>query len=165
MSGEGVRRLSKSDLLQGRDQVHYVYFEELGGEIPLRPLTDGQWAQIQAIKSSGGILRGRPVMDADGDIDMSKTELALEIDVAKASEKDYEADALTVMYALADGSRWTLEDVKQLRPAGIVQKIAKKVREISGVLPEQLSALESFRRQSGGSGNRDSAPSGVSASG
>ena len=132
-----VKRLTKADLLQGKDAVEYIYFEDLGGEIPLKPLTDGQWSQIRTIKFSGLTAKGKPgTKNPD-----------IEYDMSKIRENAHEAAALAVSYSIADGATWTVNEVKNLRPAGIVEKIAAEVFRITGVSPDEGSEFTKAQEQ------------------
>ncbi len=128
-----IRRLTKSDILNGNKDVKYVYFEDLGGELPLRSLTDGQYAQVEAVRTRGSRLKGMPTLDKDGNPDMEKSNMGVEIDMEKMTEAEHEADCLAVFYGIADGASWTVTDVKQMTPPGIVAKIAREIYIVSGV--------------------------------
>lgn len=166
---EEIRRLSKVDILSGKRREIAFYVEELGGEIILRPLTDGQWEQIKAVKSAGGRLTGNPVMSADGNVDRraSSESMKIEIDLKAASEQEYEADCLAVAYSLSDtrvsGETWTVNDVKRMEPPGVVRKIAMKVYAITGVSKEAADWAESFREDQRGITDSTVAPDGVPA--
>lgn len=141
-------KLSKTDILEGRDSEHVVYFEELGGEIVLRPLTDGQWARISAIKGDIGKIVTKPSYGKDrlGSIS-GVADMLLEVDLKRATENEAEADAQAVAYSLSDpqGEKWTVEDIRKMKPAGVVKKIAAKVYYISGVSKEAAEWAKSFR--------------------
>ena len=138
--------LTKAQILQGRNAVHHEFIKVLGGEIALRSLTDGQWAEIEAIQARGGKVRVvKPVTGADGSIDMAASELDVVIDLEGAAKAEHEADAWAVKYAMADGEVWTLEEVQGLRPAGVVREIAERVYELSGVRKRRLDEARRFR--------------------
>lgn len=153
-----VKRLDKSAILNGSAQVHYEHVEELGGELALVPLTEGQWAQVSVIKSSGIKMVGNPKFDADGRPDFAdvSSNFTMEMDLKKINECDFEADVLAVSYSLSGGTgeTWTVEDVKKIRPAGIVPRIAKVVYEITGVTPAQIQEVQNFRGKPGGTKSR-----------
>lgn len=163
-----VKRLSRADILSGRRREHVFCVEELGGEIVLRPLADGQWAQVMAVKSAGGKLTGRPVMDKFGNVDRkaSGESMLVEIDLKTATEQEYEADCLAVAYSLSDtrpgGETWTVNDVKRMEPPGVVKKIAMKVYAITGVSKEAVDWASSFRADGRGSADSPVTPDGVS---
>jgi len=152
---EAVNRLTKAQILEGTDQVFYEHFAALNGEVALVPLSDGQYAQVEAIRSGGAEMVGTPVMTPEGDVDRAKSSenLQFKIDMQKATEHDHEADVLAVAYSLSGGTgeQWTDRDVKSIRPPGVVKAIAAKVYEISGVQQQQIEQVRSFRGKSGGS--------------
>lgn len=166
---EEIKRLSKADILSGRRREIAFYVEELGGEVILRPLTDGQWAQIKAVKSAGGKLTGNPVMDEEGNVDRKATggNLRIEVDTKIAAEQEYEADCLAVAYSLSDtrikGETWTVDDVKRMEPPGVVRKIAAKVYAITGVSKEAAEWAKSFRADERGTTDSTTASDGVPA--
>ena len=157
-----VTRLNKAAIINGTAQVHYEFVEELNGELALAPLTEGQYSQIEAIKGSGIKMKGRPVMDKDGNPDFEKISenLEMEMDLENMTRNDFEAEVLAVAYSLSGGTgeHWTVDDVKSIRPPGIVSRLAKVVFKISGVSPAQIEQVRSFREKSGRAGNRKSAP-------
>lgn len=118
-----ARRLTKADILQGRNKIHYVYVDELGGEIALRPLTDGEWAEVEETRLKGMKAKGKPGSDNPD----------MELDIADIHRADFAADCLAVAYSMAD-SEWNIADVKSL-PAGMAKKIANEVYKITGVDP------------------------------
>jgi len=140
-----VKRLTKVELLKGKENVEYVYFQELDGELPLKPLTDGQWAQVRTVRFSGMTAKGKP----------GSKNPDMEFEIGKLREQAYEASVLAVSFAIADGETWTVDDVKSLKPAGIVEKIAKEVFRITGVNPdigaeftkEQEKEAKNFRKK------------------
>lgn len=156
-------RLNKAAILNGRDQVYYEYFEELKGELELHPLTEGQFSQVAALRATGQKLSGKAMMGADGDIDRTATtaNLELTIDLQKAQEMEFEADALAVAYALSSRHEtWTDREVKQMRPPGIIKKIAQRVYKISAVGPQQIEQVRSFRDEHRGASDGDTTPGG-----
>lgn len=153
-----IKKLDKSAILNGAAQVHYEYVEELGGELALVPLTEGQYSQVSIIKSSGIKMKGNPSFDAEGRPDFSNvaSSFTMEMDLEKINESDFEADVLAVAYSLSGGTgeHWTVEDVKKIRPAGIVSKVAKVVYSITGVTPAKIEQVQNFRGKQGGSKSR-----------
>jgi len=139
------KKLTKADILQGTNKVEQVYIEKLGGTIPLRPLTDGEFAQIDAMKTAGLKIKGKP--QTEGKKQGKKSDLEaqeMEIDIEAMQKNDFEADCLAVSFAIADDEKWTVEEVKQM-PAGSAKEIAKAVYQLSGATPEGASDVKSFR--------------------
>ena len=151
---QDVKRLTKADIITGRDSVTYFYVEEFDGEIALHPLTEGQFNQVQQIKSAGSSLKGNAVMGEDGEIDKVATakNLEINIDSTKASKYEFEGDATAVAYSMSsrDGEKWTVEEVMEMRPPGVVKKIANEIYKISQVSKEQAEHIASFREDFGG---------------
>lgn len=162
-----IVRLSRADIIKGKNNIRYVYFEKLGGELPLRPLTDGQASQIEAVRTRGTVLKGMPKMDANGDVDVDGSDLDLTIDLEKASSASFEADALAVFYGIAETERndqWTVNDVKRMQPVGIVNEIASVIYQMSGIKPKGRKVLEEaerFRQDQGGAPDITDAHDGV----
>ena len=55
-----MAKLTKADILKGASQVRTQYFETLGGELDVRPLTEGEWAEIESMRGSGAKITGSP---------------------------------------------------------------------------------------------------------
>jgi hypothetical protein len=144
-----VTRLTKAAILNGKDQVFYEHFEELGGELALRPLTEGQFSQVTAVRAAGAELSGNAVMDANGEVDRKATgeKMTIKVDMEKAAKMEFEAEVLAVAFSLSSdkGDTWTDKEVKSLRPVGIVKKIAEKVYAITGAAPKQIEQVKTFR--------------------
>jgi len=131
--------LSKSDILNGESTPHEVYFERLGGSLVLYPLTDGELEQVESIALKGQTVKGRADKSGSG---MPEE---IEFDVEKSSKAQYESNATMVSISLSKGGeKWTVNEVKQLRPAGIVKEISAKVNAISRG-QEKVEEAESFR--------------------
>ena len=61
-----MEKLTKADILKGVNNVKTQYFDKLGGEVEVRPLTEGEWAEIEALRGSGAKIKGRPTFDKSG---------------------------------------------------------------------------------------------------
>jgi len=161
--------LTKADILQGKDNVQNVYIPELEGEVALRPLTDGQMAQVKVIQSAGIQFRGAPgraqgLKETKGVGALSELEAlqamgdTLEFDISEVTKNEYEAKCLAVSYALSVNETWTIQDVKNLRPAGVVDVIAKVVFDMT--IPKR-EEVETFREERGGQGDPGPASAGI----
>lgn len=162
------RRLTRADLLAGRNRVEYVYFEELDGEIGLRPLTDGEFARVEAMKASGGLtLKARPGVVRGNRAQVDTESMEMDINLEQMTAKAYEADCQAVAYAMVDEKPWGMNEVRQLQPPGIVKKIAAEVYRISGATPASAKEAEFFRQNGGGAdaagADSGGAPAGVDA--
>lgn len=145
-----VKRLTKAEILAGRDFIHYERVKELGGEIGFRPLTDGQYAQVEAIRAQGTTLRGKPSFDQKGDIDYQDAmgNMEMVIDAAKTTELDVQADATAVAYSLSGGGEtWTVDEILGLSPPGLVKILAGIVYKISKVNEVKVQEIKNFRNK------------------
>lgn len=144
-----VIRLTRADILKTKDEPQWVNIDILGGEIPLVPLSDGEWAQIENKIVSGlttkASKRELEKVKAVGEKELE--DYKFDIDIAAIQQNDYEADCMAVAFCMADGEKWTVEDVKQIKPPGAVEEIAKKIYDISGVSKEKKKAVKSFRKK------------------
>ncbi len=143
-----MAKLTKADILKGVDQVKTLYLESMGGEVDVRPLTEGEWAEIEATRGSGAKIKGSPKFDKNGNFDIRgmQQDLQVVIDSKEMQELEFEAKAKAVAYGLStEGEVWTVDEVRQLRPVGVVNEIAEFVFEISGVTEETSQEARSFR--------------------
>lgn len=144
--------LSKSDIINGKNNIQTVEFPELNGELLLRPLTDGEYHRvIKAITGKGIGNFGITPTIKDGEIDKDATmeTVKLDLDVGVLEENSFKANCLAVSLSLThdeNDEKYTQKEVEQF-PAGIVEKIAAKVYEITGVNdPKNMQAqMKSFR--------------------
>lgn len=158
------RKLGRAELLKGADDTQEVSIRALGGAtIEIRPLTSGQFAQVDAIRNRGTKLEGQPVMDRNGNPDMENTKFNLSINMEDMTSSEFEADALAVFYGVVGDYNWTVDEVKQIKPAGAVSEIARKIYQASGVMRSQREALDRFRKEPGRSEDGEAEPDGVSA--
>lgn len=146
-----MAKLTKADILKGSNQVRTKYFEKLGGELDVRPLTEGEWAEIEALRSSGAKIKGKPTFDKSGNLDIKSMQqnLQVEIDSKEIQLMEFEAKAKAVAWGLSTSSdnQWTVEEVKQLRPVGVVDDIAGFIFKISGVTEEGAEEARNFRQE------------------
>lgn len=146
------KKLTKSEVLLGKDLEIIMHVDELEGDLVLHPLTERQYAQVMAIRSGGTKMKGAPVYGADGNIDKeaSMSSMSMEIDLEDSMLREFEANATAVAFSLSSnkpgGEHWTVDEVMEIRIPGLVEKIAKKVMEISTFEDKEA---ESFRKKSG----------------
>ncbi len=107
------------------------------GQVKIRPLTTTEYQQVKSRK-----LRGFTTTAKAGQADNN-----IVIDLEKATQNDYEADCMAVSMAMVE-PRLSVDEVKRIKHAGITDKIAKRVYEISGITAEAIKELEKFRQQS-----------------
>jgi len=151
------KRLTKADILQGKDAVHEIEVAEWGGSVSVRPLTEGEYAQVEALKGSCAKLGGGAVYDEEGNVDRLKTaeNMSVEMDMQQYVQKEFEGNVMAVAFAMSIEEEWTAEEVKRLKPPGVVAKIAYEVYSLSGV-SGGLEAIQKFRQGSRGATNRKS---------
>lgn len=146
-----MAKLTKADILKGASQVKTQYFEKLGGELDVRPLTEGEWAEIESMRGSGVKIKGSPKFDRNGNFDIRSVQKDLQvvIDPKEMQMLEFEAKAKAVAWGLSTSSdnQWTVEEVKQLRPVGVVDDIAEFIFKISGVTEEGAEEARNFRKE------------------
>lgn len=146
-----MAKLTKADILKGVNNIRTQYFDKLGGEIDVRPLTEGEWAEIEALRSSGAKIKGKPTFDKSGNLDIKSMQqnLQVEIDSKEIQLMEFEAKAKAVAWGLSTSpdNQWTVEEVKQLRPVGVVDDIAEFIFKISGVTEESVEEARNFRKE------------------
>lgn len=146
-----MAKLTKADILKGVNNIRTQYFDKLGGEIDVRPLTEGEWAEIEALRSSGAKIKGKPTFDKNGNLDIKSMQqnLQVEIDSKEIQLMEFEAKAKAVAWGLSTSpdNQWTVEEVKQLRPVGVIDDIAEFIFKISGVTEESVEEVRNFRKE------------------
>lgn len=146
-----MAKLTKADILKGVNSIRTQYFDKLGGEIDVRPLTEGEWAEIEALRSSGAKIKGKPTFDRSGNLDIKsmRQNLQVEIDTKELQLMEFEAKAKAVAWGLSTSpdNQWTVEEVKQLRPVGVIDDIAEFIFKISGVTEESVEEVRNFRKE------------------
>jgi hypothetical protein len=135
--------LSKADILKGKDRRVEFFVEELGGAMVLSPLTCVQWAEVQAMQAEGLSIVGDAKDIARGD----SSKMQMSLNTQQLTRAEFNSKAFAVKCSLGDD--WTIDEVKSITPAGLIEKIAQKVYEISGVGGGQAAVLESFRQNGG----------------
>jgi len=150
----------KAQLLKGA-----AYFEDLDvpelvrddfdGVVQVRPLTDGEQAEVEALTMSGQTVRGQ--------VGQRPTEQT--VDVVESAKGQQRARRLRVAYGLSvNGDTWKPGDVAKLPPAAVT-RISRKVRELTGGEGGLDDAAAAFRGDTAGSGDGDPAPDGDAAGG
>lgn len=160
-------RIRKSDVLKGTGKRESV--EAMGGTFIIRPLTDGEVAEVQELIYKGlseQAIAALPALAKRAKValktgksleDMNFDGLTLPTEDLMAFKKnETDANKVAVAYALScDGEEWTSEDVAKL-PVGIPRKIAQAVFKLSGVSSDQeentAAAVGRFC-ETGGPGN------------
>jgi len=112
MNGKG--RLTKEDILKGKERRESLYVKEYDAEIVIRPLTDGELTEIFSLLGSV------PLKD-DGTPDFSKMDVT----------KNFEALRLAASLGLVE-PKLTVNEVAEMK-FGVPEFIGTRVLEISGV--------------------------------
>ena len=136
----------KDRILKGKDFVKKINIKELGGDIQIRPLTEGEWTEISSRSVKSAKTEFTPIFNKEGVIDREKTKESIKFnfDVETLQKGDFEKNILTCKYGIKEEGL-TEEDLRQLSPPGIIKKIADEIYKISGIEEEELKALQFFR--------------------
>ena len=163
-----AQALTKAELLKGKEAVRTVPIEALeGGEVMIRPLTDGEFHEIQQLFVEAVTMKLdiSPEEMQSGELVTDETKLSSRvdttIDVGQFARADYKSSLLAAAYGLSvNGVKWTKKEVMQL-PPGSAEQIADEVYDLSGARPEQEAVLRRFRGDSTGtSDDQDSTDGG-----
>ena len=139
------RLLTKEEILKGTNKKGTVFVKELGGDIEIRPLNEEQWAEIEAkigVNIDLNIAYGK-----DGKPDKKQTEknMKMNMDIEKLQKIEFEKKLLACKYGMTIPI--TEEELKNISPPGIIEKIANAVFKISNVSEAQLQELKMFRKE------------------
>jgi len=108
------KRLTKEDVLKGKDRLENLYLKDYDAEVVIRPLTDGELSEIFS-------LIGSVPLREDGTPDTSKMDV----------NKNFEALRLAASLGLVE-PKMTVAEVAEMK-FGVPEFIGTKVLEISGV--------------------------------
>ncbi len=122
-----VKRLTKSDILEGARKRVNLYIKEYDAEVVIRPLTDGELTKLFE-------LLGEIPLREDGTPDFSKIGLS----------KNFELLRHAAAIGLVD-PKLTVEELEQMR-FGVPEFIGMKVLEISGVVRSEAEARKKGER-------------------
>jgi len=136
----------KERVLKGKEYTKKIMIKELGGEIEIRPLTEEQWTEISARAMKSAKTEFTPVFDKRGEVDKEKTKdtIKFNLDIELLQKGDFEKNILTCMYGIVEEGL-TEQELRQVSPPGIIEKIANEIYKISGIGEEQLKSLQFFR--------------------
>lgn len=110
----GKRKLTKADILRGKERHETLYLNEYEAEVLIRPLTDGELTEVFAFL-------GTVPLNDDCTPDMSK------IDVAR----NFNALRFAASQGLVE-PKLTVDEVAEMK-FGVPELIGTKVLELSGV--------------------------------
>ena len=114
MLKESMKRLTKEDILKGKDAHEEIFIEEYDAQVVIRPLTDGELTEIFS-------LIGAIPINEDGTPDIDNMDVM----------KNFEALRKSASMGLVD-PKLTLEEVSEMK-FGVPEYIGTKVLELSGV--------------------------------
>ena len=143
--------LTKQQILEGIGGTEEVFIEQIGDTVTIRPLTDGQWARVQAVATDGL----KMIMRKQGS--------EQEVDAGRSAVNNHKAELLTCKLGLVEP--WNDTELDS-RKAGTVSAISNAIKELSGVSDDEDqqaildAAVESFRDELGGAGDSIPAPDG-----
>jgi hypothetical protein len=115
-----MRKLTKEDILKGKNRREILYIREYDAEVVIRPLTDGELTELFSFIGS------LPIKE-DGTPDLSKMDVATNFEVLRRA-----ASMGLVEPKLA------VEELANMM-FGVPEYIGTKVLEISGVVSEEES--------------------------
>jgi len=146
-SKEEYKEITKEDLFRSKDDVVLVSIELLKKKIPLRPVSDGFWQQVD-------IEMLKKLKASMGNIDFQKfnrdeiiKKLRMDADLSILSEAEYDKKVAVIQYCLFGKEEVTKEEVSSLSPPGVINEIYLKILEISGI-PTNKELVQKFREQS-----------------
>lgn len=143
--------LTKQQILEGKNAEEDVEIEQLGGSVTIRPLTDGQWARVQAVATEG--LR----------LTMRNRGTEQETDAGRSAVNNHKAELLTCKMGLVE--TWNDTELDSLK-AGTVSAIADAIKKLSGISDDETEqsildeATEFFRDGAGRTDDSILAPDG-----
>jgi|LSQX01.1.fsa_nt_gb hypothetical protein len=142
--------LTRDDILRGSKKTKTITIKELGGDIEIRPLNEGQWAEIDAKKVEMFKIDIEPVMkQVDGqkvyDNEKTRDNIKITSDLSKSKNIEFETNLLICKYGMI--LEFTIDELKQISPPGVIKKIADEILKLSQINEEELQELKSFRKQ------------------
>lgn len=124
-------RLTKQDILAGREKRETLHLESYGKDVVIRPLTDGEFSEVFH-------LFGDVPVDENGYPDLSKVDVSTNLTALRK---------ITSM-ALVE-PKLSEEDVAQMK-FGVPGVIAHRVLEMSGLTPGSSDEAKKFRADTSG---------------
>ena len=143
--------LTKQQILEGIGGTEEVFIEQIGDTVTIQPLTDGQWARVQAVATEG--LR----------LTMRNRGEEQETDAGRSAVNNHKAELLTCKMGLVE--TWNDTELDSLK-AGTVSAIANAIKKLSGISDDETeqsildAAAESFRDEPGRTDNSVPSPDG-----
>jgi hypothetical protein len=132
------RRLTKADIIGGTALTRDHYVKHWDSYVTIRPLSEGEWQRVKQLT-----LRGmREVVSRDPET--GKQVATTEVDYAEQNAGAAEAERVAVASGvLIDGERLTVDEVAELRPATVVEELAREIYLLSGIkLPSRAKSSD-----------------------
>jgi len=157
---EPAQRVKLSSLLIN-GAAHVELIETEIGVFGVRPLTNGERAQVKARRGMGlkqktrvDPVTGQPSGAIDMEIDLEKSELA-----------DEEAKFLALAFGLSvEGESYSVRDIKRwTAPEGVLDTLYERICEISGMASSPQEQLKELFRDGGGGATGEPGGGGESA--
>lgn len=149
MSGSLKARLLKGAAHHEDLEVPELAADDFDGVVQVRPLTEGEQAEVEALAMTGQVVRGK----------VGERPTDSEVDVVASAQGQQRARRLRVAYGLSVDEKWSPADVAKLPPAAVT-RISRKVRELTGGEGGLDDEAAAFRGDDTGSGDGGAAPDG-----
>jgi len=121
-----TRRLTKEDILKGKERHEPLYVEEYQAEVVIRPLTDGELTEVFN-------LIGSIPLNPDGSPDVAKMDI----------NKNFEALRLATAMGMVE-PLLTQEEVRDMK-FGVPEFIGTRVLQLSGVTSAEAAKKKELK--------------------
>jgi hypothetical protein len=111
-----MKKLTKEDILKGKELRQTIHVESYGADVVIRPLTDGELSEVFAII-------GSVPLNKDGVPDTGKVDIT----------KNFKALRLAASLGLTE-PKLNIDEVAEMK-FGAPEFIGTKVLELSGIVP------------------------------
>lgn len=136
--------LTKSQILNGVNKIERIYIKKLGDKVALRPLSNGEWNEIEAIQNEAigeYTTTERAKQATRRQKIQSQMEAQAKINIKETNKAEAEAKLEAVYLSLNNDvykdDPFTREEVDGMK-RGVVDEIYKNVRIISGLEDDDL---------------------------
>lgn len=134
--------LTKSAILKGKNNIEAHHIKSLDGEIYLRPLTQGEWTEIEKIEAKAlGSFKTSEKSRKKGRRQLpSSLESSGEINAEKQTAAAAKAKIETIRLSInneKNPDEWTTEEINDLTKKQVTE-LFEKVREISDIDNDEI---------------------------
>lgn len=136
--------LTKSQILNGVNKIERIYIKKLGDKVALRPLSNGEWNEIEAIQNEAigeYTTTERAKQATRRQKIQSQMEAQAKINIKETNKAEAEAKLEAVYLSLNNDvykdDPFTREEVDGMK-RGVVDEIYEKVRILSGLEDDDL---------------------------